>query len=298
MIELAIKVDVDTHMGTRYGVPNLMALFKKLNVPATFLLSLGPDQTGRAIKRIFRPGFFKKVQRTNVLELYGLRTLLYGTLLPAPHIADSNASILRDLWKKGFEVGIHAYNHYVWQDSIHEMSNKEIEHQWNLAQGIFQKHFGTLATCGGAPGWQINEKAWGVIDRQNLLFSSDTRGESAFFPRMNGQVFKTLQLPTTLPTLDEWLGRPEFPESRLIDAYVFRLKPNALNVLTIHAEIEGMKKQLFFETLLESFLERGVQFVTMGALAQRALNQGNIPICDVIQKPIDGRSGNVCCQVL
>ena len=35
---------------------------------ATFLFSLGPDHTGRAIKRVFRPGFFGKVRRTSVRQ--------------------------------------------------------------------------------------------------------------------------------------------------------------------------------------------------------------------------------------
>ena len=49
------------------------------NVGATFLFSMGPDHTGRAPKRIFRPGFMKKVRRTSVRSNYGLKTLLYGT---------------------------------------------------------------------------------------------------------------------------------------------------------------------------------------------------------------------------
>src|SRR6516162_9822308 len=81
VVILALKVDVDTLRGTREGVPRLVTLLKKHGAGATFLFSLGPDHTGRAIKRIFRPGFLSKVSRTSVLEHYGLRTLMYGTLL-------------------------------------------------------------------------------------------------------------------------------------------------------------------------------------------------------------------------
>ena len=70
-IRLALKVDVDTDRGTRVGVPNLVSDLQVLNVPACFLFSLGPDQTGRAITRVLRPGFFKKVSRTSVVEIYG-----------------------------------------------------------------------------------------------------------------------------------------------------------------------------------------------------------------------------------
>ena len=59
-MNLALKVDVDTYRGTRDGVPRLVELLKKHDAGATFLFSLGPDHTGRAIKRMFRRGFFKQ----------------------------------------------------------------------------------------------------------------------------------------------------------------------------------------------------------------------------------------------
>ena len=63
-MRLALKVDVDTLRGTREGVPALVEIFRKHGVGATFLFSVGPDHTGRAIKRVFRPGFVGKVRRT------------------------------------------------------------------------------------------------------------------------------------------------------------------------------------------------------------------------------------------
>src|SRR5256885_15652285 len=55
-------------------------------IKATFLFALGPDNTGRAIRRIFRPGFFGKVSRTSVVSTYGWRTLINGVLWPGPDI--------------------------------------------------------------------------------------------------------------------------------------------------------------------------------------------------------------------
>ena len=67
-MNLALKVDVDTYRGTRRGVPRLSELFKKHAAGATFLFTLGPDNTGLAIKRVFRRGFMGKVRRTSVLS--------------------------------------------------------------------------------------------------------------------------------------------------------------------------------------------------------------------------------------
>src|SRR5450432_4214396 len=120
-IRLALKVDVDTDRGTREGVPNLMADCQEFKAPACFLFSLGPDQTGRAISRVFRPGFFGKVSRTSVVEIYGVPTLLNGTLLPAPHIGRRNQGAMRAVQAAGLEVGIHCYSHYRWQDHLGRM---------------------------------------------------------------------------------------------------------------------------------------------------------------------------------
>src|SRR5215212_5450248 len=140
-IRLALKVDVDTDRGTREGVPNLVADCREFVVPACFLFSLGPDQTGRAITRVLRPGFFKKVSRTSVVQLYGVRTLLNGTLLPAPHIGRRNAHILAAVRSAGFEVGIHCYNHYRWQDYVQTMTAAEVADEFNAAWSEFRRIF-------------------------------------------------------------------------------------------------------------------------------------------------------------
>ena len=50
---LALKIDVDTLRGTLKGVPPLVSVLQKYSVWATFLFSLGPDNTGRALRKIF-----------------------------------------------------------------------------------------------------------------------------------------------------------------------------------------------------------------------------------------------------
>src|SRR5207253_7512126 len=105
-VKLGLKIDVDTLRGTQEGVPRLVELLKKHKAGATFLFSLGPDHTGRALRRIFRPGFFSKVSRTSVLEHYGVRTLLYGSLLPGPDIGRRCADVMRRTRDPGFEVGV------------------------------------------------------------------------------------------------------------------------------------------------------------------------------------------------
>ncbi len=297
-IRLALKVDVDTDRGTRVGVPQLAADLRTAGAPACFLFSLGPDQTGRAITRIFRPGFFGKVSRTSVVSTYGVRTLLNGTLLPAPHIGRRNTGTLRAVRDAGFEVGIHCHNHYRWQDHLHRMSPDEIRAEFGRARAEFRRIFGVEAHTAGAAGWQSNARSRAVYDEAGLLYASDTRNGPPFFPRLDGRVFATLEIPSTLPTFDELLGRPEYPDDRIVPHYLSLLREDAVNVLTIHAEIEGMARRELFRDLLRAGADRGVRFIRLDDYARELLaNRATIPVRDQVLAPIDGRSGMVAMPV-
>ncbi|HTJ78678.1 MAG TPA: polysaccharide deacetylase family protein [Rariglobus sp.] len=294
---LALKVDVDTDRGTRLGVPALTALFKESNVPACFLFSLGPDNTGKAIRRVFRPGFFKKVSRTSVVQIYGVRTLLNGTLLPAPHIGRNNEAVIRRVAQDGFEVGIHCHDHFRWQDYVLGMTLDEVREEFRQAREEFRRLFGAEALTAGAPGWQACAASKQVYDEAGLLYASDTRGESAFFPRIGAKIFETLEIPSTLPTFDELMGRPEYPDDKIVAHYLSLLRDDRPNVFTIHAEIEGMGKLPLFCELMTALVERGVKFVRMDDLAKDILRDRDaIPVRDLVMAEIDGRSGLVATQ--
>ena len=294
---LSIKIDVDTDRGTRIGVPNLIKLFAELDIPATFLFSLGPDNTGRAIKRIFRPGFLKKVSRSSIVSIYGIRTLLNGTLLPGPHIGKRNEKIILDTHQAGHEVGIHCYDHIRWQDGLAKMTRDEVFAEFGKARSEFQRIFKFPAKTAGAAGWQANELSLAAYDDAQLLYASDARGTQPFFPRVGDVVFKTLQVPTNLPTLDELLGRPEYPLDQLSDFYLNRLVDNMTNTFTTHAEIEGMKYLDWFKEFLQKAKAQNIKFVRVNEIAQHALlNPSDVPICDLIQGTVDGRSGTMAVQ--
>ena len=294
---LSIKIDIDTDRGTRLGVPNLLALFDEFCIKATFLFSLGPDNTGRAIKRIFRPGFFSKVSRTSVVSTYGIRTLMNGVLLPGPHVGRRNETVMRLVRDKGHEPGIHCYDHIRWQDGLSKMSESEVREEFGRARKEFERIFGGPAITAGAAGWQANALSLGVEDGSGLLYASDCRGTHPFFPRTGGKTFKTLQIPTTLPTLDELLGRPEYPDDKLVEHYLSLLKPGMPNVLTIHAELEGMKYLLLFRRFLEQAQTRGISFILLHDLATKLLkDRPAIPVCDLVPGTVDGRSGTLAVQ--
>src|SRR5438477_7090019 len=184
-MKLGLKIDVDTLRGTQAGVPRLAELLKKHGAGGTFLFSLGPDHTGRAMRRVFRPGFFSKVSRTSVLEHYGVRTLLYGTLLPGPDIGRRCADVMRAVRNGGFEVGVHCWDHVRWQDFVAREDAAWTQREMQLAVERFAAIFGAMPKTWGAAGWQTNVHAARFEER--FAYASDTRGTCPFLPVWNGQ---------------------------------------------------------------------------------------------------------------
>ena len=302
-LKLSLKIDVDTDRGTRLGVPHLCEILAKRDIRATFLFSLGPDNTGRALKRIFRPGFLKKVSRTSVLKVYGLKTLLNGILWPGPLIGTRHKALIKAVQEKGHEVGIHCYDHIRWQDGLSKMSLQAVQEEIQKSQDIFQNIFQGPSKTRGAAGWQANTYSLQAYDEQSFLYGSDARGSCPFFPKIGEKIFKTLQVPTTLPTLDELLGRPDYPFSQisafLFEKFLLQSKQYDLptQVLTIHAELEGMLYADWFEGVLDLFQNKGIQFITNEEIAQTWLkNPAQIPVCPVLEDSIGGRSGTLACQ--
>jgi peptidoglycan/xylan/chitin deacetylase (PgdA/CDA1 family) len=294
---LAIKIDVDTDRGTQLGVPALVKLLKTHHIPATFFFSLGPDNTGRALKRLFRPGFLQKVLRTRVVSVYGWRTLLNGILWPGPHIGKRRADILQTVAAAGFETGIHCYDHIRWQDGLATMTLQQVEAEFTKARDEFARIFNRPAFAAAAAGWQANANSLSVYDDARLIYASDCRGKYPFFPQVNAKIYQTLQIPTTLPTLDELLGFSDYPLSALSDYYFSLLQTDQPNVMTIHAELEGMAYLDWFDGLLGTLKAKGVEFVGMADIAKECFQRREcIPVCSLVQGEMRGRSGALAIQ--
>jgi len=296
-MRIGLKVDVDTLRGTREGVPRLMALLRKFGLDATFYFSVGPDNTGRAMRRVFRKGFAQKVARTSVLKHYGLKTLLYGVLLPGPDIGRSAGGVMRSVHDAGFEVGLHTYDHVRWQDYVATATAAWTRVEFERGLTAFERVFGFLPQSHAAAGWQINVHGLELEQEYGLSYASDTRGGPPFLPVLAQGISSCPQLPTTLPTFDEILGVDGVDESTIADA-VFRLSaaaagdslPDNLQVFTLHAELEGMLLLDAFESLLVKWREAGALITRMAKIHELAARRP-LPVRAVIMGEVAGRSG-------
>jgi undecaprenyl phosphate-alpha-L-ara4FN deformylase len=296
-VRIGLKVDVDTLRGTQQGVPELLRLFDAFNVRATFLFSLGPDHTGRALKRIFRPGFLSKVSRTSVTSHYGFRTLLYGTLLPGPQIAHRTGAVMRSVAAAGHEVGIHCYDHVKWQDYVARKDADWTKCEIKKAFETFEHVFNTSPKVHGAAGWQINPHALKYEAELGMDYASDTRGRHAFLPVMQGTNSTCPQLPTTLPTLDELIGRAEITEENVHETVHTASQENLPNghIYTLHAELEGMNLLSTMHQLLLRWQADGFRIGTTRDIFE-TLDMQTLPRHEIIWGEVEGRSGHLAVQ--
>ncbi len=233
--------------------------------------------------------------RTSVLSHYGIRTLLYGTLLPGPDIGRRCAPILRGVRDAGFEVGVHTWDHVKWQDGVGSADEFWTDFQMALARNRFLEVFGEDPRVHGAAGWQMNVHAWRRTQRFGFDYCSDSRGTHPFVPVCRAEIVACPQLPTTLPTLDELIGLDGVTEANVADALLERTREARDHVFTLHAELEGMKLAPAFERLLEGWKSQGYELVALREL-RAGLDPASLPLHTVLDGEIPGRSGTLAVQ--
>ena len=175
------------------------------------------------------------------------------------------------------------------------MSYAEIDEEFSKARTEFENVFGFSARCCGAAGWQITPDALAVQDSANLLYASDTRGGEPFIPSMNGRQFKTLQIPSTLLTLDEVLGIT--PLDDVANMHIKEMRTQQYSVLTAHAELEGMAYLQWFDSFLSKVKSEGAEFFALSDYAKMLLQSPEKIRCNnIVMSKFTGRSGTLAVQ--
>lgn len=291
---LGLRIDVDTHDGMRDGVPSLLSTLARHGARGTFYLSMGPDRSGLAVLNVLRPGFVAKMRRTRAASLYGWRTVLSGTLLPARPIATAFPVIARRVVEEGHEAGVHAWDHRRWQDKLPRLQAREVASHLDRGREAFGRIFGALPTTYAAPAWFTDDRALAHQEKLGLAYASDCRGEEPFLPVVAGRTLRTPQVPTTLPTLDEALGSSFETASEYFDAVLAQALLQPWPVLTIHAETEGGPYAADLDAFLGKAVIAGVRGVSLGELlAARVATGEPLPARQMGYGEAEGRHGRV-----
>jgi len=292
MCHVGLRVDVDTLRGTRIGVPNLIALLRRRQIRATFFFSVGPDNMGRHLWRLLRPGFLVKMLRTRAASLYGWDILMRGTLWPGPKIAERCPKTIGETAEAGHEVGLYAWDHYRWQTRIAHMDQRAITDEIKKGTDMLTQITGRVPDGFAAPAWRVTPEALAVLEQFPFRYQSDCRGHCLFRPVIEGRRYRHIQVPTTLPTYDELIGLKCTPET-YNECLLDMIRPDRLNVLTIHAEVEGIGCLALFQDFLDKAGQCDIIFEPLGDILRRNLK---ITEFEIYQGAVPGRDGWLACQ--
>ncbi|MBU4212563.1 MAG: 4-deoxy-4-formamido-L-arabinose-phosphoundecaprenol deformylase [Kiritimatiellae bacterium] len=292
-MKIGLRIDVDTLRGTRDGVPALCRLLASCGIRATFFFSVGPDNMGRHLWRLVRPRFLVKMLRSHAAGLYGWDILLRGTCWPGTIIGKHLGDCLRLAEGAGHEMGFHAWDHYTWQAHIEHMPSEAIRAGLTRGVDLMTTIVGAPPTCSASPGWRCTEAALREKERFPFAFNSDCRGQTFFRPVVASVLLNQPQVPVTLPTFDEVIGRPGVTLSTYNDYILSLIQSGRLNVFTIHAEVEGIVCRDLFERFVQKARSLGHEFTPLGALLE---STSVIPAGRMASGTIPGRDGWVAVQ--
>ena len=289
---VGLRIDVDTFRGTRLGVPRLLRTLEHHGVSATFFFCVGPDNMGRHLWRLARPRFLFKMLRSRAPSLYGWDIVLRGTLGRGPLIGERLAEVIRDTDRAGHEVGLHAWDHHWWQRRIERATPREIHRNTERGLQTLHRILGRPVTCSAAPGWRCTNDTVRVQSEFGLTYHSDCRGEDIFRPAVADRS-PAPQIPVTLPTYDELVGRAGVSDENYNAHLLGLIRAERLNVLTVHAEVEGIAREALFDAFLGTAIEQNVAFVPLGRLLA---DVGHIPEHAIAPGRVEGRDGWLALQ--
>ena len=201
---------------------------------------------------------------------------------PAPGAAHRRGAARAELRgsRRGHEVGLHAWDHVLWQDRLHRLSRPAIDAQLQRGIQAFAEIYGHPPRAFAGPAWFCTDDGFEALDAQGFDYLSIARGpEPPYYPRVRGKVLKTLDIPTTVSTLDEDLGRDGITPENYVDRLVARYRPGHDEVLTVHAETEGLAYRHLFQQLLARHNAMGLETVPVSELAAAA--KADAPVRDV-----------------
>ncbi|MGZ4931538.1 MAG: polysaccharide deacetylase family protein [Halobacteriota archaeon] len=270
--QIAVRVDVDTVRDVAY-LPQLLELFERLSIRATFFIATGPDKVAlNFLRYVTHPRLYLKFLRSRPLR-YGLQS--FEGLVRTTNVEQAHPSILRSVSEK-HEMGLHGYDHYVWMNTLQGADDETVARWIGRGAEALEAVTGVCARSFASPGFAVTDGMLRALDSFCFDYSSDFRSSSPvspFYPDIDEKTAQVLQVPVSMDSIGELLGQGTKKEEVLpkirasMDAWHGMGLPF---VLFIHPAYEvGCEARLFGSMLEELTRDPRLTFLTLTQIAQQ-----------------------------
>lgn len=281
-MRIALKVDVSSREGVEQGVPNLLELLRQYGVTASFFFSTCLESSSSTILHAL----------SRATGVFGRTSCSHATT-PSAALSEAVLAVL----ESGHDAGINAHDAEAWVKNAAFANDDWTRLQLALAVDSMQQILGQPPLMFAAAGWQVNPHLLAREEKAGFSFASDTRGKYPFYPVLQNIRSNCPQIPTTLPTLTEMLGRAGV-DSGNIHEYLYSESRYILpfgHVYSVQADVEGIEYLDVMEKLLVMW--QG-QEGDMRSLSQvyHELDLAALPVHQIGWADMKGGKGHIAMQ--
>ncbi|MDA0328727.1 MAG: polysaccharide deacetylase family protein [Gemmatimonadetes bacterium] len=175
------RFDVDTHCCVHEGMPALVGLGNRLDVPFTFFVNMGRAVSRRAFlrERVSSP---VSPSRPQAAKLSALTKLGWGGYLKAaalnPIVGGAATGLVRAAHESGHEIGLHGgRNHAVWQLEASDWGAARVAAEIDAVLPTLSRALGDTCPQGFAsPGWTSTPALDEVLAPRGFRYVADLHG--------------------------------------------------------------------------------------------------------------------------
>lgn len=243
-----LRADIETSNCLIKGIPALLKILRKYDLKATFFIPMGPDRILMGFNK-FR---LKTYIKLSPIKKFGFWAILKGIIHQNPDMGNLCIRVgLNHLSE--YEIALHGYDHACWAKSIHKKRPKEVRELFMTGYNEYRRVFGRKPLGFASPEFQWTPETLNLLDELGFLYGSDFKAKAPFKPTIGGIAYKTIQIPVTLPNLEElsWAGLgDERAVKAIVKSIEAKIKSGGLATLLIHPSYEVLWKRPHLEAIL------------------------------------------------
>lgn len=263
------RVDIDSAYGMRNGVPNILELLRKLDMPASFFVVMG-GETGLFE---FLTGGQRVATGAPGVKLPALEMV---RILAAPYnFAERHADTLRTAINDGHEVGPHGWKHREWTRSLESIN---VEQRFTQITQLYPKLFSSAPSSFTAPGFKTNVAVLTSLDKFGFKAAGDLDGTEPFRPVVGETKYRHVQVPVTLKDkqtrpLIEGLHFDGYSDDSIVKIITGQIaqqeRENGYSCFYCHDVFEGITKLNLLKDVLTFVKLEGIETATIKEVAAK-----------------------------